>query len=157
MMRKLLPGIPNYTASPMTKIHDQLVKNTIKTYLNAQNTSPRLGTDPAPNPAADNLAKYGMCDMELERYMVMYRIKPGRELLILKWVAILANKVLFKEGKNNIFQTVYEDLRYEDCKIPMITQTLQFLKEKSFSGDYDAETALAAMKVLSIYIMAPLK
>ena len=58
MTRKLIPGIPNHTASPMTKTHDQLVKNAIKTYLDAQNTAPRLGTDPAPAPAADNLEKY---------------------------------------------------------------------------------------------------
>ena len=82
--------------------------------------------------------------------MVMYGSKPGRELLMLKWVALLTNKGLFKEGKNNIVQAVYEDLKYEDCKIPMITQILQLFKEKYFSGDYDAETAISAMMGLSI-------
>ena len=38
----------------------------------------------------------------------------------------------------------------------MITQILKLLKEKSFTGDDDAETVLAAMKGLSIYLMAPL-
>ena len=44
-------------------------------------------------------------------------------------------------------------MKYEDCKIPMITQILQLFKEKSLCEYYNAETALAAMKGLSIYLM----
>ena len=62
----------------MPKTPDQLSDDTVKTYLDTQNISPRFGTDPAPAPAADNLAKYGMCDMDLERYMVMCGIKTGQ-------------------------------------------------------------------------------
>ena len=54
-----------------------------------KNISPRSGTDPAPAPASDNLAKYGMCDMNLDRYVEICGMKPGQESLILKWVARL--------------------------------------------------------------------
>ena len=59
----------------MTKIPERLVKDAINTYPDAQNIYPILGTDPDPAPAEDNLAKYGMCDMDLERYMVMCGMK----------------------------------------------------------------------------------
>ena len=38
----------------------------------------------------------------------------------------------------------------------MIAQILLLFKERSFGGDYDAETALSVMKGLSIYLMASL-
>ena len=38
----------------------------------------------------------------------------------------------------------------------MITQILQLFKEKAFGGDDEAETELAAMNCLSIYLMYPL-
>ena len=63
---------------------DRSVDDASYTYLDVHNISPRSGTYPAPAPAADNLEKYGMCDMDLERYMVMCGMKPGQESLILK-------------------------------------------------------------------------
>ena len=75
---------------------------------------------------------------------------------MLKWVALLATEGLSKEGNDKILLTVCKDLKYEHCNIPMITQILKIFKEKSFSGDGNAETALEAMKGLSIYFMAPL-
>ena len=134
----------------MPKIPDRSVDDTDKTYLDTHNIYPRSGTDPAPAPAAENLSKYGMCDMDLEKYIVMYEMEPGQESLIMKRIALLATKGLSKEQKNNIVQTVCKDLDYEDCNIPMTTQILQLFKEKSFGRDDDAETALAAMKGLSI-------
>ena len=106
MMINLFPGISYHTAPQIPTTPDRLVDNSIKTYPDAQNISPRLGTDPATAPAVDNLAKYGMCDMELERYMVMCGMKPGQESLMLKWVALLEIKGLSKEGNNITVQTV---------------------------------------------------
>ena len=76
--------------------------------------------------------------MDLDQYMMMCRMKLGQELLMLKLVALLETKGLSKKGKNSIVQTVCEDLKYEDCKTPMITQILKIFKEKSFGGDDDA-------------------
>ena len=42
----------------------------------------------------------------------------------------IGNTVSIKKGKNNIVLKVYEDLKYENCKIPMFIQILQLFKEK---------------------------
>ena len=76
--------------------------------------------------------------MELEKYMLICGMKLGQELLMLKRVTLLATKGISKEGKKNIVLTLCKDLKYEDCKTPIITQILQLFKEKSFGRDDDA-------------------
>ena len=75
-MRNLFPGISNRIAPQIPKNPDQSFGDAVKTYIDTQKISPRSGTDPAPTPAADNLEKYGMCNMDLERYMVVCGMKP---------------------------------------------------------------------------------
>ena len=78
MMRNLFSVISNRTAPKKTTTPDRLVYDAIKTYLDAQNIFPRSVTDPAPTPAAENLEKYGMCEVYLEQYMVMCVMKLGQ-------------------------------------------------------------------------------
>ena len=80
----------------MLTTSNQLVKEAINTCTDTQNISPRSGTDPAPATVADYLEKYEMCEMDLERYMVMCGMKPGQESLILKCIVILETKGLSK-------------------------------------------------------------
>ena len=65
MMRNLFPGISNRKAAQMPTTPDRSAEDSIKTYLDAHNIFPRLGTDSAPAPAAYNIDKYVMYDMDL--------------------------------------------------------------------------------------------
>ena len=145
-------------APPTTPTRASEVATIIAALKEAKVLSPTSVADtPAiTDDSKDTIAKYGMCQLDLDNFLTMCGLNAGNEEALPEWVPKMATKGLSLDGKNREIRLACEHLIYEDHKIPLLPQVLKMFREKAFGGDDDGLTAISAMKGLSPYTMAPI-